>query len=239
MKKFLLLFGLLFLGSCVFAVTIGVEPPAEFMGALETCANGTYKTQYKGMITFYTIKGKTPTGRCIVEYSDYTDFSHKETYDFYIRMMKAFGGGMVRPSDIPTQEQMIERGLKEKTITTCKFNSKERKMLYAAYKKHDGIPLSLSNKIPYGTIPEGYSDKRSSYDLLMMKFSQGPCTTTSANNPQDRKGSIYACEYVDRTCYVTKYSNTSWTASCNPNIEGRTPWDTLKKHVNQGMCEKL
>lgn len=239
MKRALLLLGLLFIGTSVFAGIQGIEPPAEFMAALETCANGTYKTQYKGMISVYTIKGKTPTGRCIVEYSDYTDFSHKETYDFYISMMKSFGGGLIRPSDIPTQEQMIERGLKEKTITTCKFNSKERKMLYTAYKKHDGIPLSLLNEKPLGTKIDGFADKMSSYDALMMKFSHGPCTTTSANNPQDRKGSIYACEYADRTCYVTKYSNTSWTASCNPNIPGDFPWDILKKHVNQGMCEKI
>lgn len=99
MKRALLLLGLLFIGTSVFAGIQGFEPPAEFMAALETCANGTYKTQYKGMISFYTIKGKTPTGRCIVEYSDYTDFSHKETYDFYIGMLFYISTGVLQISD--------------------------------------------------------------------------------------------------------------------------------------------
>ena len=237
MKRVLLLFGLLFIGTSVLAVT---EPFAKYMAALKSCTAGTYKQEQSGLISTYKIKGKTKTGRCIVEYSNYTDFSNTEIYNNAIGMMKAFGGGKISEADLPTQEQIIAQELRDKTTTTCKFSQKEIDQLYAAYLAHDGNPTSVTKK-PDGTTRYSFDlSKMGSYDSLRMKFSQGgPCTTTSANDPQERKGSVYACEYAGRTCYVTKYSNTSWTASCNPNIAGDIPWDTLQKYVNQGMCEKL
>ena len=239
MKKFLLLLGVLFLGTCVFAITIGVEPPMKFMTSLKNCTQGTFNEKSDGLVLTYTIKGKTPTGRCIVEYSDYTDFSNIETYNNYIKIMKAFGGSRISEADIPTQEQMIAQALREKTTTTCKFSQNERYQLFVAFLRHDGNPTSVTKK-PDGTISYSFdSSKMGSYDTLMLKLSQGPCITTSADEPHKNNGSVYACEYADVTCYVTKYADSHWSANCNPNIEGPTPWDTLKKHVNQGMCEKL
>lgn len=240
MKKFLLLLGLLAIGSCVFAVPIGVEPPAEFMTALRTCTKGTYNAQEGGLVVSYTIKGKTQTGRCIVEYSDYTDFSNKETYEGFVSLVKSLGGEKLNPSDIPTQEQMIEQGLKEKDTMICKFNSKERERLYAAYKKHDGNPTTTT-KNPDGSTKYSFdSNKMSSYDSLMFELSLGPCEVLNSDfESLNVRSTIYACEYSDTTCYVNKSSSGGMSATCSPEKKGPMPWNTIEKHVNSGMCEKL
>ncbi len=242
MKKLLMVFGILVIGSCVFADIFGIvndEPPEEFMAAFKTCTNGTYKTQKDGQIRSYTIKGKTQTGRCIVEYTHYVDYSNKKTYDSLVRYGKSFSiGGVYIEPEIPTQEEMIKLGLSEKTITTCKFNSKERDSIYAAYQKHD------STKKPDGSdLFFDFSD-RSSYDHLMEGYLRGPCESRYVvpTDAQRNRDAIYACEYSDTTCYMHKNSSGSTTERsliCIPGREGKLPWDIVEKHVKSGMCEKI
>jgi hypothetical protein len=239
-KKLILVLSLLLVGTCVRAVTIGVEPPEKFMRALKTCTSGSYELEKNGLILSYKIKGKTSTGRCIVEYTDYTDFSNREIYNRYIDMLLSFSGKKVNPSQLPTQEQMIKQGLAEKSILLCKFTEKEREELYSAYQKHDDNSTTTTTK-PDGSIHYSFnSANMGSYDRLMMKFSQGPCTDMSSETVKaNGKSEKYSCEYADAMCYATKYSSGAWTYSCNPQKDGFGYFDTMKKHIESNMCEKL
>lgn len=240
MKKLLLVLSLLLVGSCVRAVTIGIEPPENFMSALKTCTSGTFNLEKNGVVIDYKIKGKTPTGRCVVEYSDYIDFSKRELYNKYIDVLTSFVGDKVKPSQFPTQEQMTKESLEGKNIMQCKFSKKEREQLYNAYQKHDDNSTVTTQK-PDGSVSYSFNSKNmSSYDSLMMKFSQGPCIDITPDIVQAKgKAEKYSCEYADTTCYVTKTRSGVWTYSCDPEKSGFKHFDIMKKHIEANMCEKL
>lgn len=234
MKKFLLLLGVLFLGTCVFAVTIGVEPPAKFMTSLKNCTPSTYKEKQNGLALSYSIKGKTSSGRCIVEFSEYTDFSNRETYNGYIAMISSLAGDKIKQAKIPTQEQMIVQGKKEQTTMVCKFSKDERQNLYDAYLLHDDNSKSETLN-PDGTISYSFdSSKMGSYDRLMMKYSQGPCADKS-NKPLP----MYACVYADTTCYVRMREGGAYSVSCSPDKDGFNHMNKVIEHAKSNMCERL
>lgn len=176
MKRLLSVLGLISLltvGSIAFSVTIGVEPPAEYINNLRTCkVSSVSKTG--STVEQYTIKGLLPDGRCEVELSSYTNFADPKVYEGYITIIKAFGGEKIKESDIPTQEQMIEQGKKEKTVDVCKFTKEQRFALHAAYLKHDG-KNNCTTKDGVTSCHYNTSDM-SSYDSLMMNYSQGTCS---------------------------------------------------------------
>ena len=55
MKKLILVLSLLLVGTCVRAVTIGIEPPEKFMRALKTCTSGSYELEKDGLVLSYKI----------------------------------------------------------------------------------------------------------------------------------------------------------------------------------------
>ena len=63
-KKILTAGGLtLIISTAVYAITLGIEPPAQYINNLKTCTKSTVKSD-GGTISEYTIKGKLPNGRC-------------------------------------------------------------------------------------------------------------------------------------------------------------------------------
>lgn len=229
----------------VYAVTIGVEPPAQYINNLKTCTKSTIK-QNNGTAIEYTIKGKLPNGRCEVYISSYTDFSNPKVYEGFKTVAKSFAemandmgkdkSKQITDADIPTQAQMIEQGKKEKDEMICKFSESERKALINAYQKHDG--KNPPAKIENDNISFSFdTSKMSSYDNLMMTFSDGVC-----QNPNDPNGKTkkYTCEYADTTCYVTKYEKGFSSFKCtNDRDISFKMMDTIEKHINQGMCEQI
>lgn len=235
----------LIISTAVYAVTIGVEPPAQYMNNLRTCTKSTVK-QNGGTIEEYTIKGKLPNGRCEVYISSYTNYADPKVYDGFKLMTKSFAqmandmaknnSNKITDADIPTQEQMIEQGKKEKDEMICKFSENERKALYEAYQKHDS--KNPPAKVENGNVSFSFdSSKMSSYDNLMLIFSNTVCKNP---NEPDQKTKKYVCEYADTSCYVNKFSNGGSSFKCtnNKDIDFKQ-MDTIEKHVNQGMCEQI
>ena len=234
MKKFLLLLGVLFVGTCVFAITIGVEPPAKFMTYLKNCTPTSFKINQNGLVLTYAVKGKTPSGRCIVEFSDYTDFSNRETYNGYIAMISSLAGDKIKQAKIPTQEQMIAQAKKEKTIMVCKFSKEERQNLYDAYQLHDDNSKTTTQN-PDGTVSYSFDSRgMGSYDKLMMKYSHGPCIDKS-----DKSLSVHACSYADTTCYVREQKEGAYAVFCTPDNDKFKRLDKVIEHARSNMCEKL
>lgn len=178
MKKTLTLLGIIALAmtsSITMAVTIGKQPPADYMKNLKSCTASSAKNN-SGTVDEYTIKGLLPDGRCEVEITSYTNFEDPKVYEGFITILKAFGGEKLNPADIPTQAQMIEQGKKEKDVTVCKFTKEQRFALHAAYLKNDGKNNNCVTK-PDGTTSCRYStEDMSSYDRLMTNYSQGTCS---------------------------------------------------------------
>ena len=117
----------------------------------------------------------------------------------------------------------------------CKFSENERKALYNAYQKHDS--KNPPAKVENGNISFSFdSSKMSSYDNLMLTLSGGVC-----QNPNDANGKYkkYACEYADTTCYVTEFKGMhSFKCTNDRDIDFKT-MNTIEKHINQGMCERI
>lgn len=84
MKKLLTTLSIVLLGSCVYAVVLGVEPPLVYMNALRSCKAGTFNQVSGALNITYKIKGKLPNGRCEVEFSNYTDFTNVAAYENFI-----------------------------------------------------------------------------------------------------------------------------------------------------------
>lgn len=163
------------IGISVYAITLGAEPPAQYMKNLKTCTPTNIKVT-DTLVSEYVIKGKLLDGRCQVTISSYTNFANPKVYEGFKNITKAFGGNKIKDSDIPTQAQMIEQGKKEKMVDNCKFTPTQRNELYNAYLKHDGkyTPAKVSDK----SIDISWSsDNTSSYERLMMSYSNGTCTT--------------------------------------------------------------
>lgn len=253
MKKNLMIIGLisiLLTGSLVYAITLGVEPPASYINNLKTCTKSTI-TQKDAVVSEYTIKGLLPNGRCEVYMSSYTNFEDPKVYEGFKTMSKAFAGMAkdmakdknipdIKESDIPTQQEMIIQGKKEKQITVCKFSRSEREALYNAYQKHDSKnpPAKFEN----GNISFSFdTNKMSSYDNLMMKLNNGPCTTYEGTVSSSKKEKKYACEYSDTTCYWTVLKNGGSMSCTNEPKSGSTfdIMDKVEEHVKAGMCQEI
>ena len=261
MKKVLyILFVLIVLSFIVFqlqqyvsAVTLGNEPPAEYINKLKTCTPGTVKAQKGAMITEYSVKGMLPNGRCNVTITSYSDFSNKEDYeqakelfggfvDMFESMSKNAGKAFDR-SKIPSADEVLKMAENEKDVLNCKFSKSERDALVTAWAKHD------DKNPPPQKIDGGYSyswdsSKMSSYDALMIEVSQGPCETLSTGADNDSKNwKKFACEYADTTCYIRISSNNSAAMHCTKDApQGVSMLDfisTVKKHAQSGMCSQL
>ncbi len=245
-KKILTSAGLtLIISTAVYAVTIGVEPPAQYINNLKTCTKSSIK-ENGSLITEYTIKGKLPNGRCEVYLSNYTNFEDPKVYEGFKTVTKSFAqmannmekdkSKQITDADIPTQAQMIEQGKKEKDEMVCRFSENERKALYNAYQKHDS--KNPPAKVENGNVSFSFdTSKMSSYDNLMLTLSDGVCQIPNDPNGKSKK---YACEYADTTCYVTKYEKgfNSFKCTNDRDIDFKT-MDTIEKHINQGMCERI
>lgn len=265
MKKVLIILGvLLILSFIVFqlqqyvaAITVGIEPPAEFMNALKTCTQGTYKdTNNKSMSIEYVIKGKLPNGRCEYTRTSYTDFSNKETYEAAKKMLGGFaqmaedmakqqGQKFEKPVEFPSQEEMIKMTQDEKDIMTCKLSQTEIDMLYEAWQKHD-------DKNPPAKITENEvsfswdSSQMSTYDHLMIKLASGPCSSSNEQTSPNEKIKKYACEYADTTCYITitkiQDGGEGSTMRCtneNPDVSTSNLIYKVKEHAEAGYCEEI
>ena len=265
MKKILIILGILIILSFIVlqlqqfvsAVTLGIEPPANFMNALRSCTVGKYKdTNNKSMISEYYIKGILPNGRCEFTRTSYTDFSNKETYETAKRILGDFAEmaesmakeqsqKFEKPTGFPSQEEMIKMTQEEKDIMTCKLSKNEINMLYEAWQKHDdkNAPAKVTdNEISFSWS----SSKMSSFDGLMMRFSSGPCTSsndaTGSTNAISKK---YACEYADTTCYITilTYNDgtegATMTCTYEPEGVNHSRISKVKEHAKSGLCEEL
>jgi len=120
-KKFLIPIVLtIFTASTItYALTIGIEPPVQYINNLKTCTKSSIKIN-ETQIQEYTIKGKLPNGRCEVYISSYTNFADPKVYENFKTVAKSFAGmanDLNKNTDIPTQTQMIEQGLKEKDLS--------------------------------------------------------------------------------------------------------------------------
>lgn len=163
MKKFLgclLLMVFLSLGTAVYSITVGIEPPSQYMYNLKSCTpNVTSRIKY-GMVGKYEIKGKLPDGRCQVIITMYQNFT-QESYEIHKSMYKSMAKSMLgkEVDDYQTREQLIRDAKKNKEIMVCKFSAEQRAALYNAYLKHDG-----KNSINFA------------YDNLMLNYSSGTCS---------------------------------------------------------------
>lgn len=178
MKKFIFALSLiLLLSSCVFAVTIGTEPPAEYMNALKDCKSGTFKTTDNALFVEYIIKGRI-NGKCHIQTSSHV-VHNEETYNLAVSIIKSFGGDKIKDSDIPTMEEMNKQALLEKDIYACQLSDKEINDLYNAYLKHDSQnPPAKTDKD--GGISISFStDKISSYDKLLTSYYGTTCQQIS------------------------------------------------------------
>ena len=245
MKKKILTATTLIIGTAVYAVTLGIEPPVQYINNLKTCTKSTFK-QSGAAVEEYTIKGKLPNGRCEVYISSYTNFADPKVYEGFQIMTKSFTqmandmekdkSKQITNADIPTQEQMIEQFKKEKDEMVCKFSESERKALYEAYQKHDS--KNPPAKVENGNVSFSFdTSKMSSYDNLMLTFSHTVCKNPNEPNPKAKK---YVCEYADTSCYVTKYQNGASSFKCtnNKDIDFKQ-MNIIEKHVDQGMCEQI
>ena len=118
-KKILTAAGLtLIISTAVYAVTVGVEPPAQYINNLKTCTKSTVKDS-GNTINEYTIKGKLPNGRCEVYISSYTNFEDPKVYEGFKTITKSFTqmannmekdkSKQITDADIPTQAQMVKK----------------------------------------------------------------------------------------------------------------------------------
>ena len=245
-KKILTAGGLtLIISTAVYAITLGIEPPAQYINNLKTCTKSSIK-ESGSTINEYTIKGKLPNGRCEVYISSYTNFEDPKVYEGFKTVTKAFAemandmskdkSKQITDTDIPTQAPMIEQSKKEKDEMICKFSKDEREALYSAYQKHDG--KNPPAKVENGNVSFSFdSSKMSSYDNLMMTLSGGVCQNPNDTNGKSKK---YACEYADTTCYVTEFENglKSYKCTKDKDLDFKT-MDTIGKHIKQGMCERI
>lgn len=237
------------IGSIAYALVIGVEPPAAYINNLKNCTRSTI-TEKGSSIQEYTIKGQLPNGRCEVYISSYTNFADPKIYENYKSLMKSFAGMTndlnknkkpfdIKDSDLPTQQEIIEKAKKEKDITVCKFSKNERLALINAYQKHDS--KNPPAKIENGSITFSFdSSKMSSYDKLMSTYNNGPCSSYENSGVQNKKK--YACEYADTTCYWTDLGNGASTMSCTKKPENSNNFALMNKvqeHVKAGMCQEI
>ena len=239
----------LVISTAVYTITVGVEPPAQYINNLKTCTKSTFK-QSGAAIDEYTIKGKLPNGRCEVYISSYTNFADPKVYEGFKIMTKSFAqmandiaknnSNKITDADIPTQEQMIEQGKKEKYEMICNFSERERKALYEAYQKHDG--KNPPAKIENGNVSFSFdSSKMSSYDNLSVEYGNyGPCKDLNEEGAPSKK---YFCKYADTTCYVRTKNTYTPSVSCSQKDGSLETYytyeDPVLKHAKQGLCEQL
>lgn len=268
MKKIVILLGLfgiiLFaINQYVSAVTVGVEAPKSFMENLRLCKKGSFKEiSQNSLVSEYEIMGLTPNGRCEFSRTTYSDFTNKDAYEGAISAYKGFydmvasmakqQNSFVPDMKLPSQDEMIKSALDEKDILICKLSKDEREALYQAWAKHDdkNPPAKYVNNGNRTEYSFSFStDKMSSYDNLMMKYAQGPCSEDKDNAMKlnDKAPSSikkYACEYADTTCYLTLYKyngeqSEGASMSCTGDRESFGLIDRVKKHAKAGMCEVL
>ncbi len=177
MKKIFVLLSLISfisLSSVVYAITLGLIPPENYIKNLKTCTKGVVVNNSTAYQT-YTVKGLLPDGRCEVQIVSYTNFANKEVYDGYKMLYSAFS----KDGKVPSQAEMIEKGKQDKDIMTCKFTQAQRDALYKAYYQ------SLGHKQPGGCTKtadggthceyEISGSSMSPYDNLLMSYSAGTC----------------------------------------------------------------
>lgn len=165
---------ILAMGCCVIAITVGIEPPAEYINRLVSCTK--FSKQITGStVEEFTINGILPDGRCEVVISSYTNFADKKVWEGYMMFARALANGRINDSDLPTQQQMIEQGKKEKITTICKFTKEQRQALYNAYAKHDGTN-GCTTSSDGSQHCEFSTSKMSSYDKLMVNYQMESCT---------------------------------------------------------------
>ncbi len=177
MKKIFVLLSLISfisLSSVVYAITLGLTPPENYIKNLKTCTKGVVVNNSTAYQT-YTVKGLLPDGRCEVQIVSYTNFANKEVYDGYKMLYSAFS----KDGKVPSQAEMIEKGKQDKDIMTCKFTQAQRDALYKAYYQ------SLGHKQPGGCTKtadggthceyEISGSSMSPYDNLLMSYSAGTC----------------------------------------------------------------
>lgn len=251
MKKILLLLSVLASITCVYAVTIGVEPPVSYINSLKTCTAGTFSTKNNGLISEYKIKGKLPNGRCEVQMTDKYDWDDPQTEKDARAILGMFSNmatdmaGEKKLNDQQLDQVMKEVKQSKSEITTCRFSQQERNDLVKAYNLHDGKqdPGEVKRDANGNLISFKGSfstDKMSSYDGLMMKYGNAICKTTENGKPDTSK--VWACEYSDTTCYYSDLGNGGSSLSCtkeNPNISTFKLMDKVREHVKAGYCEKV
>jgi uncharacterized protein YxeA len=262
MKKVLIILGLLaILSVLVFgiqqiasAITLGSEPPVQFINNVKSCTKSTFSTKNMSAITEYNIKGLNSEERCEFSITTTYDFTNKDNYDAAMNVLSGFRNmakSMAEQSgqkwdnpDLPSQKEFVEMMKNEKEITVCKLSQRERNDLYSAYQKHDGKnPPPVVTKDSYSFSFD--SSKISSYDQLMMTYSSGPCRQLENNKTPKQTEKRYSCEYKDTTCYYTKYfenGKPSGVTTMKCTVEKGDSFklmDVVKGHVDSGMCEEL
>jgi hypothetical protein len=230
--------------TIVYATVIGIKPPLGYINNLRTCTKTSLTVKKSGLVLEYTIKGKVSNDRCEVYVSDYTDYSNKSTYEGYA-LVHEFANDMASSLHekegktwenvrLPSQQEMIAQGKKEKSINVCRFNKSEREALYNAYQKNDGKDLvkTEKNKTSIDT------SKNSSYDNLKLKLIEnGPCITYEGTVPAVHTEKIYYCEYADMSCYYSK----SKGVDCSKDLKGAwsAAYEKVKSHVEAGLCQQV
>ena len=177
MKKIFVLLSIISfvsLSSVVYAITLGLTPPENYIKNLKTCTKGVAVNNSTAYQT-YTVKGLLPDGRCEVQIVSYTNFANKEVYDGYKMLYSAFS----KDGKVPSQAEMIEKGKQDKDIMTCKFTQAQRDALYKAYYQ------SLGHKQPGGCTKtadggthceyEISGSSMSPYEKLIMSYYAGTC----------------------------------------------------------------
>lgn len=180
MKKIIIFSGILLfmaIGTYAMAVTIGVEPPAQYVNNLRTCTPYFGKYVKNAMTSEYRVIKKLPDGRCLASITEYPDYSNPQDYKDAAYLVRAFGGDKMTDAEVAK----IIYSSNSKSTTTCKFSPTQRQALYSAYLKHDGNPSSGSVKRDKnGNIVELNgsfdSSKMSSYDNLMSSYLSGTCS---------------------------------------------------------------
>ena len=128
MKKSFVLFSLISLislSSVVYAMTLGVIPPENYIKNLKSCTKGV-AVNNSTVYETYTVKGLLPDGRCEVQIVSYTNFANKKVYDEFKSLYSSF----YKDGKVPSQAEMIEKGKQDKDIMTCKFTKEQRDALY-------------------------------------------------------------------------------------------------------------
>lgn len=163
MKKFLgclLLMVFLSLGTAVYSIAVGIEPPSQYMYNLKSCTPNVTNRVRNGLAEKYEIKGKLQDGRCqvvITMYQNVTQEAYQMEKTLYKTMAESMSGKEVK--NFPTREELIREAKENKDVTACKFSAEQRAALYNAYLKHDG-----KNSINFA------------YDNLMLNYSSGTCS---------------------------------------------------------------